>query len=262
MRKSISMQTRFDCTTVENVKLNLNCRDEMIPILRGLQQIYSNRLLQKKILKSRSFPYKHGRIPVAQLRYYPNGDDSWGESEVEPVISLWRAIQANLCAYLETINNSMRPPLKIVAARTRIETIEYGPGAQWLMDDPNAVQEAVVGTQAIGQSITYALNGSTPTCTGGMTCVSDDNKRHIDFDGNGTIDYTFTDRDFSVKSLIGNAVLRWEYRPGSTLFVVWQRRQSQTANTGRFDFAKDAPALFRAPAENVIMLKASYWLGF
>ena len=51
MRKSISMQTRFDCTTVENVKLNLNCRDEIIPILRGLQQIYSNRPLQKKILK-------------------------------------------------------------------------------------------------------------------------------------------------------------------------------------------------------------------
>ena len=51
MRKSISRQTRFDCTTVDNVKLNLNCRDEMIPILRGLQQIYSNRPLQKKILK-------------------------------------------------------------------------------------------------------------------------------------------------------------------------------------------------------------------
>lgn len=51
MRKSTSMQTRFDCTTVENVKLNLNCRDEIIPILRGLQQIYSNRPLQKKILK-------------------------------------------------------------------------------------------------------------------------------------------------------------------------------------------------------------------
>jgi len=51
MRKNNSMQTRFDCTTVENVKLNLNCRDEIIPILRGLQQIYSNRPLQKKILK-------------------------------------------------------------------------------------------------------------------------------------------------------------------------------------------------------------------
>lgn len=50
MRKGISKQTRFDCTPVEEVKLNLNCRDEMIPILRGLQQIYSNPILRNKIL--------------------------------------------------------------------------------------------------------------------------------------------------------------------------------------------------------------------
>lgn len=50
MRKGSSKQTRLDCTTVENVKLNLNCRDEIIPILRGLQQIYSDPILQNRIL--------------------------------------------------------------------------------------------------------------------------------------------------------------------------------------------------------------------
>ncbi len=50
MRKGTSKQIRFDCTPVEQVKLNLNCRDEIIPVLRGLQQIYSNPILQNKIL--------------------------------------------------------------------------------------------------------------------------------------------------------------------------------------------------------------------
>jgi len=50
MRKGISKQTRFDCAPVDNVKLNLNCRDEIIPVLRGLQLIYSNAILRNKIL--------------------------------------------------------------------------------------------------------------------------------------------------------------------------------------------------------------------
>lgn len=50
MRKGISKQIRFDCTPVGEVKLNLNCRDEIIPVLRGLQQIYSDPILRNKIL--------------------------------------------------------------------------------------------------------------------------------------------------------------------------------------------------------------------
>ena len=50
MRKRISKQTRFDCTTVENVQLNLNCRDEIIPVLRGLQHIYCDPILRNQIL--------------------------------------------------------------------------------------------------------------------------------------------------------------------------------------------------------------------
>ena len=40
----------------------------------------------------------------------------------------------------------------------------------------------------------------------------------VDFTGDGNADYSFSDRDFNVRSLVGNAVLRWEYRPGSTLW--------------------------------------------
>ena len=86
-------------------------------------------------------PYKHGKIPVAQLRYYPIQDEALGESEVESVLPLWKAIQATVCGYLDEMILKMRPPLKVVEGRARIETLEYGPEAQWLVDDPDAVTE-------------------------------------------------------------------------------------------------------------------------
>lgn len=49
MRKTLSTQKRFDCQTVGEVKLNLNCRDEIIPILRALQHIYSQPKLRDEI---------------------------------------------------------------------------------------------------------------------------------------------------------------------------------------------------------------------
>jgi hypothetical protein len=51
MRKAISTQRRLDCTSVTHVQLNLACRDEIIPILRGLQQIYRQRTLRDEILQ-------------------------------------------------------------------------------------------------------------------------------------------------------------------------------------------------------------------
>lgn len=50
MRKPFSAQSRFDCQTIPEVKLNLNCRDEIIPILRGLQHIYGEPRLRDEIL--------------------------------------------------------------------------------------------------------------------------------------------------------------------------------------------------------------------
>ena len=76
------------------------------------------------------------------------------------------------------------------------------------------------------------------------------------------MDHSFTDRDFNVRSLIGNAIFRWEYRPGSAIFLVWQRQQEDEAMLGTFDFSRDARALFRAPARTIFLIKASYWFGF
>jgi hypothetical protein len=107
--------------------------------------------------------------------------------------------------------------------------------------------------------------GSAQTFGDGIGCTTNicnvDGTQHVDFDGDGATDYSFLDRDFNVRSLIGNAVLRWEYRPGSTIFLVWQRQQVGRALMGDFDLARDAGALFDATADNRFIIKMNYWLG-
>jgi len=81
--------------------------------------------------------------------------------------------------------------------------------------------------------------------------------------GGGAPTDTLTDPTFTFRSLRGNAVLRWEYRPGSTLFVVWTR-SSRIPNLprGNIQFSDDANALFQGPSENIFLVKMTYWLGF
>ena len=102
-----------------------------------------------EVLSEGPNPYKHGKIPIAMLRYYPLGDDIYGESEVEAVIPLQRAINAILCGFIDEMNFSMRPPLKISSNGVRMETIEFGPGAQWVMQSPGLVEELQMGGQVI-----------------------------------------------------------------------------------------------------------------
>jgi len=81
--------------------------------------------------------------------------------------------------------------------------------------------------------------------------------------GGGAPTFTFQDPTFTFRSLRGNAVLRWEYRPGSTLFVVWTRSSRiPDLPRGNIQFGDDAGDLFQGPAENIFLVKVSYWLGF
>jgi len=65
--------------------------------------------------------------------------------------------------------------------------------------------------------------------------------------------------DFNFKSLRGNAVLRWEYMPGSTLFFVWTQSREDFENVGDFRFGSSMGRMLSAPAENIFMIKATYW---
>ncbi len=68
-------------------------------------------------------------------------------------------------------------------------------------------------------------------------------------------------RDFNLRSLRGTAVLRWEWRSGSTLYLAWQQsRADYERGVGNFDFGRDRSALFAAQPDNIFVLKVNYWL--
>jgi hypothetical protein len=67
--------------------------------------------------------------------------------------------------------------------------------------------------------------------------------------------------DFNYRSFRMTNVLRWEYKPGSALYVVWQQVREESASTGAFRFRQDVHALFGLPGTNVFLVKCSYWLN-
>jgi hypothetical protein len=67
--------------------------------------------------------------------------------------------------------------------------------------------------------------------------------------------------DFRYASFRTTNVLRWEYRPGSTLFVVWQQGREEVVDDGRFRGLSGLGDVFNAPAGNVFLVKMSYWLN-
>ena len=84
----------------------------------------------------------------------------------------------------------------------------------------------------------------------------------IDPDGPGpAAAFSIPDPNFNFRSLLGNAVLRWEYRPGSAIFLVWQQSRKESQPFGDFDFSHDFRALLDNGPENIFAVKATYWLG-
>ena len=73
--------------------------------------------------------------------------------------------------------------------------------------------------------------------------------------------FSFANPDFSFRQFRSNAVLRWEYRPGSSLYVVWS--QGRTAEEPRWEsaFRNNWSDLWRAPADDVVLVKLSYWFS-
>ena len=69
--------------------------------------------------------------------------------------------------------------------------------------------------------------------------------------------------EFNFKQLNFNTVLRWEYRPGSTAFLVWQQGRSRfDERNGDFSARRDYGDLFGLHPDNTLLLKVSYWFDY
>jgi hypothetical protein len=103
-------------------------------------------------------------------------------------------------------------------------------------------------------------HGDLVSCFEGRTCVQEE-ERYIDFDGDGVTDLNFSDEDFTFRSLKLNGVLRWEYRPGSTLFLVWQSSRRSEISKGSFDLSNSLDSLWNTEPDNAFILKLNYWFS-
>jgi hypothetical protein len=67
--------------------------------------------------------------------------------------------------------------------------------------------------------------------------------------------------DFNVLSFRTTNVMRWEYKPGSALFVVWQQGREGFTQRGNYNFSRDFGDVFGTPATNTLLVKLAYWIN-
>lgn len=104
--------------------------------------------------------------------------------------------------------------------------------------------------------LVYGKNNST------IYFNESNNEYVVDPDGNGPANsFTFENPDFNFKSIRGTAVLRWEVKPGSILYLVWSHNQINEDNPGDFRFVRDFKKLWHSNSDNIFMVKFSYWFN-
>jgi len=95
----------------------------------------------------------------------------------------------------------------------------------------------------------------------GSTIEYYDGEYIVDPDGPGPAEpFSFSDPNFNFKSLRLNAVFRWEYLPGSTLYLVWTQSRYNDYYQRDFQFHDVAQILWNENSDNIFMIKLTYWL--
>ena len=85
---------------------------------------------------------------------------------------------------------------------------------------------------------------------------------NVDADKNGTTDFSFDDPNFHFLQYRSNLVFRWEYKPGSTFFLVWSQGRTTDGPEGTFNFSDYTRELHQAIPRNDFLIKISYALIF
>ncbi|HHS12175.1 MAG TPA: hypothetical protein ENN03_00240 [bacterium] len=83
----------------------------------------------------------------------------------------------------------------------------------------------------------------------------------IDDNGDGAVDFSVNNPDFNFREFRSNLVIRLEYSPGSTLFLVWSQGRSGVIGDGSFLWYQDMRDLFEIPPYNVFLIKFNRWFS-
>jgi hypothetical protein len=149
--------------------------------------------------------------------------------------------------------------------------------AQWIenLEDDPANPHYVFGrlkqtTVSLRLRLNYTLRPNLSVQLYGNPFVSAGHYEHYKELVNGRADrhedryapFAYADNaDFNVLSFRTTNVLRWEFKPGSTLFVVWQQGREEEGERGDFRFGRDFRQTFATPASNTVLVKLAYWFN-
>lgn len=94
-----------------------------------------------------------------------------------------------------------------------------------------------------------------------ISYFEENNTYSVDENGDGSNDYEFDNPDYEFLQFRSNMVLRWEYIPGSTLYLVWSQGRTDDYSYGNFDFNRNWENLWDIHPHNVFLIKVSYRLA-
>ena len=97
------------------------------------------------------------------------------------------------------------------------------------------------------------------TFTPGEITLNQETNNYTISDGIG--DFSLSNPDFNFRQFRSNLVVRWEYLPGSTLYLVWSQGRTSSASNGIFSYGNDMKDLFKITPHNVFLVKFSYWFA-
>ena len=84
----------------------------------------------------------------------------------------------------------------------------------------------------------------------------------VDENNDGSLDYSIGNPDFNFRQFRSNLVVRWEYSPGSTLFLVWSQGRTSYVSDGSFSYQYDMRDLFGVYPHDVFLVKFNHWFSF
>ena len=83
----------------------------------------------------------------------------------------------------------------------------------------------------------------------------------VDENLDGLTDYTFTNPNFNFRQFRSNLVIRWEYKAGSALYLVWSQGRTGSGTSGEFSFGRDFRDLYDVYPQNIFMIKFNHWFS-
>ncbi|HLO61079.1 MAG TPA: DUF5916 domain-containing protein [Bacteroidales bacterium] len=199
----------------------------------------------------------------------------WAGGNVQPLNSLKinlepvYQIQSNKLQYVKTFDMGGIP--RYLFARLDQKTINITVRVNYTLTPKLSLEYYGQPFIAAGKYSEYKIitnpaadkigNRYEPFSANEITFMPEENTYHFDENSDGVVDYSLWNPDFNFRQFRSNLVIRWEYSPGSTLFLVWSQGRTSYSPDGTFSYGNDIRDLFEETPHNVFLVKFSYWFA-